>query len=271
VRVHFLATSGEMIKPLAATATLGAVGWLAYRAICARKSALPAGSKKVYCFPPSTCSRRVLATLLELGLRKDRDFEVVSVNTVGQNKAPEHLSRQPFGRVPVWEEGEWQLFESRAICAHLARTYGGSCGGNSLLPCTPRQLAKMDQWISVEVCELYPSVMKVYKEKVLKPRKGLGDPDPAVVAEGIEGLQKPLDVMEAHLAISSYLASDAFSLADLGYLPYLQALCDAGEASLLKSRPNLFSWWERCSSRPAWCETVAMAAEYIPAKKVGGC
>ena len=39
------------------------------------------------------------------------------------------------------------------------------------------------------------------------------------------GLQKPLDVMEAHLAISSYLASDAFSLADLGYLPYLQAAC----------------------------------------------
>ena len=39
----------------------------------------------------------------------------------------------------------------------------------------------------------------------------------------------------------------------------------------LSSRMRLFLRWERCSSRPAWCETVAMAAEYIPAKRAGGC
>ena len=61
----------------------------------------------------------------------------------------------------------------------------------------------MAQWISVEVNELYPEFRKVYVEKVLKKRKGLGDADEAVVADGRAGLAKPLDVLDARLRAAS--------------------------------------------------------------------
>ena len=210
----------------------------------------------LYCFTPTTCSRRVLMTLTELGLKRDADYAIARVNTMGENRTPEHLARQPFGRIPVWQEGEWLLYESRAICEYLAYKHASP----SLVPAAFRARAEVAQWISVEVNELYPEFRKVYVEKVLKKRKGLGDADEAVVADGRAGLAKPLDVLDARLRGREFLVGDCFTLADLGHLPYLQGLCDGGSADLIEARPGVAAWWARCSARPAWREVLAMAA-----------
>ena len=57
----------------------------------------------------------------------------------------------------------------------------------------------------------------------------------------LPGATPALDVLDAHLAASglSYLAGADFTLADLGFVPYLQALCDAGCEDLLEARPSL--------------------------------
>ena len=76
------------------------------------------------------------------------------------------------------------------------------------------------------------------------------------------GATPALDVLDAHLAASgqSYLAGADFTLADLGFVPYLQALCDAGCEDLLEARPFLHAWLGRCRARPTWQAVVAMSA-----------
>ena len=92
--------------------------------------------------------------------------------------------------------------------------------------------------------------------------KGLGAPDEGIVEESRRGATPTLDVLDAHLAASglSWLAGADFTLADLGFVPYLQALCDAGCEDLLEARPSLYAWFGRCRARPTWQAVVAMAA-----------
>ena len=99
-------------------------------------------------------------------------------------------------------------------------------------------------------------------QRVLKPLKGLGAPDEGIVEEGRRGATPALDVLDAHLAASglSWLAGADFTLADLGFVPYLQALCDAGCEDLLEARPSLYAWFGRCRARPTWQAVVAMSA-----------
>lgn len=56
---------------------------------------------------------RVLVTLCHSLIRVDI--------AQGKHKTTEYKKMQPFGKVPVLEDGEFQIFESRAICKYLAR------------------------------------------------------------------------------------------------------------------------------------------------------
>ena len=70
---------------------------------------------RVYYRPLSARPVRVAWLLEEIGA----PYEPISVSTE-EAREPEHLARHPLGRVPVLEaEGE-VLFESTAICLHLA-------------------------------------------------------------------------------------------------------------------------------------------------------
>ena len=61
---------------------------------------------------------RLLASLL--GLRPD----IVPVNLLaGAHKQPEFLAKNPFGQVPVLEDGEVTLSDSNAILVYLATRY----------------------------------------------------------------------------------------------------------------------------------------------------
>ena len=61
----------------------------------------------------STCSRRVLTVLYE----KNAQFELKTVNMAeGEHKKEPFISKQPFGQIPVLEDGDFTLYESRAIC-----------------------------------------------------------------------------------------------------------------------------------------------------------
>lgn len=61
---------------------------------------------------------RVLVTILELQL----PYELIVVDIAkGQQKNPDYKKLQPFGKVPVLDDEEFMIFESRAICKYLVR------------------------------------------------------------------------------------------------------------------------------------------------------
>ncbi|CAK7338897.1 unnamed protein product [Dovyalis caffra] len=209
---------------------------------------------KVYGPARAVCPQRVMACLLEKGV----EFDLVHVDLdSGEQKQPDFLLKQPFGQVPVVEDGDFKLFESRAIIRYYAAKYADR--GPNLLGTTLEEKALVDQWLEIEAHNFNDLVFNIVLQVVILPRMGLqGDSKLAKTNE--EKLEKVLDVYEERLSKRKYLAGDNFSLADLSHLPATRYLVnEAGLGHLVKEREKVNAWWENISSRPAWKKLIDLA------------
>jgi glutathione S-transferase len=208
---------------------------------------------KVYGHPMSTCTRKVLTALAEKGA--DYEFEMVDLGK-GQHKAPEHMARQPFGQIPVLDDGDFRMYESRAIARYLDETLPGT----RLTPGDAKGRAQMEQWISVESSNFTPQAMKIIWESMFKKFLMNQDGDQNIIAAARTAVGKTLDVMNERLGHVPYFAGDSFSIADIGFMPYVEYLFASGAGDLITSRPNVAAWWNRVSSRPSWQKVTGKAA-----------
>lgn len=207
---------------------------------------------KVFGHPMSTCTRKVLTTLAEKGA--EPDFVLVDLMT-GAQKQPEHLARQPFGVVPAINDDGFELYESRAIIRYIDETVAGP----KLTPQDPKGRAVMEQWISVEYSNFTPPAMKIISECLFKKMQGM-EPDQAVVDGARKNVAKCVGIMENRLKSSTYLAGDQFTLADIGFMPYVEYLFASGHGDLITSSPAVASWWGRVSERPSWQKATGKTA-----------
>ncbi|MBA3546393.1 MAG: glutathione S-transferase family protein, partial [Nannocystis sp.] len=54
-------------------------------------------------------------------------------------------------------------------------------------------------------------------------------------------------MIERELEGREYIAGSTFSLADIGFMPYVEYLFVSGEGSLITDHRNTASWWTRVS------------------------
>lgn len=194
---------------------------------------------KVYGHPMSTCTRKVLTTLIETGT----PFDVVLLDFAkGEHKQEAHLARQPFGQVPVLDDDGFELYESRAICRYLDEKAGGP-----LTPGDARGRARMEQWISIETSNFTPSAMKFIYHHVFKRPQ-----DDAVLATATASLATALKVMDARLGGTPYFAGDKFTIADICFMPYVEYLMATPVKETIAAHANVAAWWTRVSERPSW-------------------
>jgi len=199
----------------------------------------------------STCTQRVLTTLEELGV--EYKLETVELKT-GGHKSPEYLKLQPFGVIPTLTDGDVTVYESRAILRYIVDKYENK----SLVGKTLKERALVNQWWEVESQNFNPPIASIVFQRVFTSFFGLKCNE-EVVKEQVAKLEKYLDVYEAHLATSKYLAGDFFSLADLSHLPYANLLVNAaGLSELFTSRPHVGAWWKDISSRPTFQKVLAL-------------
>ncbi|RZC54330.1 hypothetical protein C5167_013198 [Papaver somniferum] len=208
---------------------------------------------KIYGPVTGACPQRVMACLFE----KEIDFEVETIRLeLGEHKRPEFLVKQPFGQVPVVEDGDFRLFESRAIIRYYAAKYADQ--GTNLLGKTLEERALVDQWLEVEAHNFNELIYTIVFQVVILPRMGQTT-DSELVGVSQEKLGKVLDIYEEQLSKNSYLAGDSFSLADLGHLPGIRYLMnEAGKGYLVKDRKNVNAWWGNISNRPAWKKVLKL-------------
>ena len=109
----------------------------------------------------------------------------------------------------------------------------------------------MDQWTSVEYSYFSGPAMRIVREKIFHPMRGL-PVDAKTVDAGKAELTRTLEVLENQLANQPYLAGHELSLADIGYLPYIEYLFAAQEGELISARPHVATWWQRTSERSSW-------------------
>ncbi|WP_437668961.1 glutathione S-transferase family protein [Sorangium sp. So ce131] len=203
---------------------------------------------KLYGHPMSTCTRKVLTVLAEKG----HAAELVVVDLMkGEQKQPEHLARHPFGVIPVLEDGDFSLYESRAIMRYLDQKLPGA----PLTPTELRSKALMDQWLSIEQSYFSTPVIKILFQRIFLPMRGQQG-DESIVESATTEVAKVLDVADKALASREYLAGSSYSLADIAFMPYLGSLVASKAEALIASRENVAAWWKRLSARPSWVKVA---------------
>ncbi len=170
------------------------------------------------------------------------DYEHVPTHFVEESKAPEYLAINPNGRIPCLVDGDLTLFESMAINLYAAKTYGGE-----LFPADPADQARAQQWSVWAISEIEPLQMQIVVQKFFTPKDKR---DPSVIEKATEGLQRPLKVLDDHLAKQAYLIGDDFTIADLNVAGVMQIL-QAVEVDI-SAFPHVSAWIDKCYARPSF-------------------
>jgi len=203
----------------------------------------------VYSVPGSPFGRAALATLEGKGA--PYRFAPVMPGTM---RTPEHLSRHPFGRVPVLQHDGFSLYESQAILRYLDRVLPNS----TLTPGDCKAAARMDQVMNVNDWYLFHGVADVIGfQRVVKPRlMGLA-PDEAAIEAAMPQAHAVFNELARLLGEQPYFAGDAVSLADLLVAPQLTFFTQTPEWSVLGApQANLVSWLARMEARPSFQATT---------------
>ncbi|WP_407179171.1 glutathione S-transferase family protein [Bradyrhizobium sp. STM 3562] len=124
---------------------------------------------------------------------------------------PEHLALYPFNLLPILRHGDFILYETSVIVAHIDEAFGGE----GLTPRDPRGCARMNQWISAINSYFHPYMIDhVTHERLVFPELGIAS-DEMVVAHAVPKVELGLAVIERELAHGEpYLLGSELSLAD---------------------------------------------------------
>jgi glutathione S-transferase len=189
---------------------------------------------------------RAAWTLEEIG----EPYELTMMNWE-EGQSEEHRARHPLLRVPVLEDDDGCLFESAAICLHLADKYPDA--GLIAAPGT-HDRALVYQWSTFAPAELEPWLI----EAAVWAKK-----DPERAAAGRERFWKGAAAAGETLAESEFLVGDRFTVADV---LVGTALGNTRRVGIDDEMPeNLAGYLTRLTERPAYQRAAERTATPAPA------
>jgi glutathione S-transferase len=153
----------------------------------------------------------------------------------------------PFGQVPVLEDGDVVLSESIAILEYLEERHPTP----TLLPRDPARRAAARQLMLWSGDYLAPS-WKAWMAPRFVPGVAADDPS---VAQGRAEVAAHLDVLETRLAHVDWLGGD-YSLADVCSAPFVTTFALVGRGAVAEARPAVRAWIDRLARRPAVRDTA---------------
>ena len=198
-------------------------------------------------FDGSTYVRTVKMVLAE---KMFTDFEQVPVNVLaGEPKSAEHLTRHPFGKVPVLDHDGMRILETSAIARYLNDVLPGP----SLVPATPKDRARMDMVVGIIDSYGYGALVGGVAAYHLFP-DFVGGKNDAMHAAGLANGHKVIELAMTTRASSPFIAGE-LSLADLYLAPiafYLSLTPDMPE--LLKIE-GFADWWTKVQALKSFQST----------------
>lgn len=163
----------------------------------------------------------------------------------GEQKAPPHRERQPFGQVPTLEDGDLTLFESGAIVQHIAETYDG------LFPADRAGRARAIEWMFAALNSVEPAIMDLSFVTLFEADKPWSEMRRGSVEERIHGR---LADLSARLGDKTWLDGETFTAGDLLMVSVLRILIDQG---FVEAYDNLAAYMHRGIDRPAFQRALA--------------
>ncbi|MBM0168565.1 glutathione S-transferase family protein [Altererythrobacter sp. C41] len=197
---------------------------------------------------------RVRWALEEVGL----DYRVDYLPQ-GTQKLSRHRTRQPFGQVPTFEEGDLTLFESGAIVLHIADRAPG------LLPEGPNSRARTAEWVFAALNTIEPHLSDWAIATIFEADQPWSEPRKPAIRKRID---ERLGELSDRLGDAEWLEG-TFSAGDLMMIAVLQMV--GGElADMFDRYPNLAAYRERGEARPAFQRALEAQLQGFTGKPPAG-
>jgi len=185
----------------------------------------------LYDFPMSPRARKARIVLAEKGLQ----YEKVTVDiTKGEQKKPEFLAINPYGKVPALQDDGTRVYESTIIMEYLNDKYPNP----PLLPADPGQRARARVLMHYGDTPYDGALGAIVGQVFFKPK---GQADQEVIAKTKQDLNACFERLERELGNGDYLLGSSFTLADICFVTWAPLF-----GSLQVEIPN------HCSRVQAW-------------------
>jgi glutathione S-transferase len=205
---------------------------------------------RLYQHPMSANARAATMTALHL----NAPVEFVYVDLQGQEQMqPAFLQMNPNHRVPVLEDGDFYLWESRAIMQYLAE----KTPGQSLYPSDARARADVNRWLFWSGQHFAPAIGIFFYENLVKAMIGRGAPDPVELKRGDGLFNEFAAVLDGHLADRKWISGSSLTLADLSIAAAYG--CAAPGRAPVAWYANVQRWFARVQALDVWMKTEQMA------------
>lgn len=165
----------------------------------------------------------------------------------GGNDTPEYRALNPNGRVPTIVDGDFVLWESNSCSRYLAAKHSSG----TLYPTDPQVRGNGERWMDWQLTTMSPTLVPVFWGMI---RTAPEDRDMAAIGKAREALTANIAIVNNHLANSTYLAGDSFTVCDipLGITAYRWFVMDIER----EDYPHLQRWYDLLCERPAFQEHV---------------
>lgn len=171
------------------------------------------------------------------------------------NERPEDYFReQPFGQVPIYNEGDIHMFETGAIVLHIGER------SEVLMPRDPAGRARSTSWVVAALNSIEPMIMELVSIDIFNAK---ADWARARRPEAEKNVRKRLGRLSNWLGERDYL-EDRFTAGDLMMTTMLRIL---RHTDLVAEYPNLAAYQARCEARPAFQR--ALEAQLAPFREHG--
>ncbi|AVJ19063.1 glutathione S-transferase family protein [Serratia rhizosphaerae] len=176
----------------------------------------------------------------------------------GGTDSDEFYALNPNRTIPVLRDGDLPpLWETGAILRYLANRYAP----DEFWPADLIARTNVDRWMEwskLNVALLFTA--PIFWRVVRTPA---AERDPAAIDQALQAFENKLMIAEQRLAGQTFLAGDTFSAADIqfGHVLYRYYDIDIDRQPL----PNLRSYYDRLTERPAFREHVMVSYEALRA------
>jgi glutathione S-transferase len=182
----------------------------------------------------------------ELGLAHTR---IDVGGAFGKNKEPAYLAMNPNGLVPTLEEEDgFVLWESNSIVRYLAAKHDKD---GVLEPKDAKQRARASQWMDWQLSVAGPAITPAFWGLIRTPAEKR---DMAAIKGSQEKTTAAMQILDAQLGKTQFVAGDAFSYGDIpvGVMcyRYRQLVPDR------PATPNLDRWYTAIAARKAFHDQV---------------
>jgi glutathione S-transferase len=190
---------------------------------------------KLYDFELSGSCYKIRLLASFLGLK----YEAVPVDFVNkEHKTDKYTALNPFGEIPIFEDGDLRLRDAQAIMVYIASKYDKD---NTWYPNTPEAMGRINQWLSTGGGE----VMNAAGARLVKILNY-----PLDLEKLQAGANRVFKILDEHLANREWLELGHPTIGDIACFPYTAL---AGEGGIdLTPYPNVLAWIERVKKLPGF-------------------